>query len=252
MADLEQRVDRLEEKVSQLEIDINKSLSDIKSSLVEIKAKYRISNKAYTGSNTTIWYYPLCKLPIDNNGDYASAIISGRIGGWVSENMSYINALAWNRNGTGISLFDIAGTAGSMASIWGICDIVVYTNAETVSPTTYDNGEDIVYLKCKQYFAFDLDLEMFQSTAEILYDGTYLTTEPTGTLVAQASTNPQQPIQNKPFGLQGKIIDNLEVVKGTDIVLITTRGHITCSKYGVIYDSFDPGDRIAEYCWIIV
>lgn len=32
-------------------------------------------------------------------------------------------------------------------------------------------------------------------------------------------TNPQQPIQNKPFGLQGKIIDNLEVVKGTDIIL---------------------------------
>ena len=36
------------------------------------------------------------------------------------------------------------------------------------------------------------------------------------------------------------------------IVLITTRGHITCSKYGIIYDSSNPGDRIAEYCWIIL
>ena len=32
-------------------------------------------------------------------------------------------------------------------------------------------------------------------------------------------TNPQQPIQNKPLNLQGKVIDNLEVVKATDIAL---------------------------------
>ena len=31
--------------------------------------------------------------------------------------------------------------------------------------------------------------------------------------------NYQQPIQNKSFNLQGKVIDNLEVVKGTDILL---------------------------------
>lgn len=35
------------------------------------------------------------------------------------------------------------------------------------------------------------------------------------------------------------------------ILLITMRGHITCSMYGVIYDSFDCRDRIAEYCWVI-
>lgn len=35
------------------------------------------------------------------------------------------------------------------------------------------------------------------------------------------------------------------------IVLITMNGHITCSKYGTIYDSFDPRDRKAEYCWLI-
>jgi len=33
------------------------------------------------------------------------------------------------------------------------------------------------------------------------------------------NTNLQQPIQNKPLNLQGKVIDNLEVVKATDIVL---------------------------------
>lgn len=30
---------------------------------------------------------------------------------------------------------------------------------------------------------------------------------------------PQNGIQNKPLNLQGKVIDNLEVVKGTDIIL---------------------------------
>ena len=36
-----------------------------------------------------------------------------------------------------------------------------------------------------------------------------------------------------------------------NVLLITMNGHITCSKYGVIYDSFDCRDRIAEYCWIV-
>lgn len=36
-----------------------------------------------------------------------------------------------------------------------------------------------------------------------------------------------------------------------NILLITMNGHITCSKYGVVYDSFDCRDRVAEYCWIV-
>ncbi len=36
-----------------------------------------------------------------------------------------------------------------------------------------------------------------------------------------------------------------------NILLITMNGHITCSMYGVVYDSFDCRDRIAEYCWIV-
>lgn len=35
------------------------------------------------------------------------------------------------------------------------------------------------------------------------------------------------------------------------IVLITMRGHITCAKFGKIYDTFDPSKRLAEYCWIV-
>lgn len=36
-----------------------------------------------------------------------------------------------------------------------------------------------------------------------------------------------------------------------NILLITMRGHIVCSKYGIIYDTFDCRDRDAEYVWII-
>lgn len=43
--------------------------------------------------------------------------------------------------------------------------------------------------------------------------------------------------------IAGKYPDN--------VLLITMLGHITCSKYGVIYDSFDCRDRIAEYCWVV-
>lgn len=36
-----------------------------------------------------------------------------------------------------------------------------------------------------------------------------------------------------------------------NIVLITTLGHILCSKFGIIYDTFDPRKRTAEYCWLV-
>ena len=47
----------------------------------ELKTKYRIAKKDYTGGASTYWYYEICKLPKNDSGNYASAIISGRIGG---------------------------------------------------------------------------------------------------------------------------------------------------------------------------
>lgn len=34
-------------------------------------------------------------------------------------------------------------------------------------------------------------------------------------------------------------------------LLITMRGHIVCSKNGVIYDTFDCRDRETEYVWLV-
>ncbi len=35
------------------------------------------------------------------------------------------------------------------------------------------------------------------------------------------------------------------------ILLVTMKGHITCSKYGIVYDTFDCTNRKAEYAWIV-
>lgn len=145
----------------------------------EIKTKYRIALKGYTGSGNPIWYYKLIKLPADNSGNYASAIINGRIGGWTAGGMSSIYCLIWNRDGVGLALLDIGGT-GTMSSIFDIADLVVYKNS--------DNTADI-YIRCKGYFTFDLDVEVYQSTASITYDGTYTTTTPSGTESGKASTS---------------------------------------------------------------
>lgn len=52
------------------------------------------------------------------------------------------------------------------------------------------------------------------------------------------------PTYNMTVGQVAKMYDK-------DIVLITMNGHITCSKYGKIYDTFDPSRKFAEYCWIV-
>ena len=36
-----------------------------------------------------------------------------------------------------------------------------------------------------------------------------------------------------------------------NIVLCTMRGHICCIKYGIIYDTFNPSDRVVEDVWIV-
>lgn len=147
----------------------------------EIQTKYRIAKKSYTGGFDTSWWYKLCKFPINNSNNCSSAIISGRIGGWANDNMSYINAIVWNRNKPGISLIDIAARVGNMSAIWNHCDLELYVDSDSTAT---------LYLKCIHYFTYDLNVEgLVLSTGTIIYDGTYITTTPSGTLTAKASTS---------------------------------------------------------------
>ena len=144
------------------------------------KTKYRVAKKDYTGSDNTAWYYPLVKFPKSDASNYASLIVSGRLGGWVNTNLSYYQALIWNREGAGIASIDISGGATSENSYFHYGDLVIYKDSTT--------EEETIYIKCQSYFVFDLDLELYQYGASIIYDGTKLTTTPSGTLTAQAST----------------------------------------------------------------
>lgn len=36
-----------------------------------------------------------------------------------------------------------------------------------------------------------------------------------------------------------------------NVLLCTMKGHICCIKYGTIYDTFDPSERIVEDAWIV-
>lgn len=36
-----------------------------------------------------------------------------------------------------------------------------------------------------------------------------------------------------------------------NIILCTMKGHICCIKYGTIYDTFNPSERIVEEAWIV-
>lgn len=53
-------------------------------------------------------------------------------------------------------------------------------------------------------------------------------------------------IANPPY----KVIDVARIFKN-NIVLCTMRGHIVCIKYGTIYDTFNPSERIVEDVWIV-
>lgn len=36
-----------------------------------------------------------------------------------------------------------------------------------------------------------------------------------------------------------------------NIILCTMKGHICCVRYGTIYDTFNPSERIVEEAWIV-
>lgn len=158
--------------LNSLSTKVDTAVSQV-NTIVENASK-RINYSPYTGSTT--WYYPIAKLPIDNSGNYASITISGRIGGWIKGNMSFINALVSNRDGDN-GVFSCVGNDAQTAL--SVADIVLYRQSD---------NSTIVYLKVTGYASFDLNVNLSGcDTSAYLYNGSYVTT-PTGTLGWSAST----------------------------------------------------------------
>ena len=143
----------------------------------ETKTYNRYAQKGYTGGISTYWYYKIATLPpYNSSGNYASLIITGRIGGWEASNMSSINALVFNRGAEGIVAIDLAKTSSHVA--YNICDIVCYRE---------EHGETSVYLKCASYFTFDINIESYQHDI-ILPTSVSKLTSVTGTEQVKLST----------------------------------------------------------------
>lgn len=48
----------------------------------------------------------------------------------------------------------------------------------------------------------------------------------------------------------GTISDASDFYKD-NVILITTKGHIVCSKFGTLYDTWDSSGREVEFIWLI-
>ena len=55
----------------------------------------------------------------------------------------------------------------------------------------------------------------------------------------------------KRISVYDETIGEISNIYDNNILLITTKGHITCSKYGIIYDTWNCENKPAECVWIV-
>lgn len=131
----------------------------------------RIKKQGYAGANNAVQYFKLATFPVYNSsGNYASLIITGRMGGWEAGNMSFVNMIVYNRGAEGGGYVSVDN--GGFSSL---CDIVMYRETD---------GSSMAYLKVSGYYTFDININTFQSV--YAYTGSNVT--PTGTLKWTASS----------------------------------------------------------------
>ena len=196
----------------------------------EIKTKFRMAHKG-NAKNGAI-YYKLCELPVNNNTNYASAIVTGRIGGWEGTLINSINALIWNRGTPNMSITSEYGNVSNTSNVWNKVDLVLYVDGDSATAA----ATATLYAKCNDYYAFDLNLELFQSTANIVYDGTYIETEPTGYLVTMASncSNKMELRQNKLY------VGGKEVKASEDVLNSIVDTNIKWNNTTSVKESLSP------------
>lgn len=152
--------------------------------------EHRLSVAANGNAGSAGRWYKVCTLPVNNSSNMATLIIEGRFGDYLVTRASYGRFLVGNRNGLSITC-DFLTPNNSVASTEGLpaafskVDVVCYTQTD---------GTVNVYLKCVNYYFFDFVMRLCNNGTDAAYygtytyDGTYVTTAPSGTLDAQAST----------------------------------------------------------------
>lgn len=134
--------------------------------------------------------------------------------------MSFCQFLIWNRDGEGITCLHRDGK-GSTSVATNTADLVVYRNSDNTST---------VYIKCKNYFTYDLDIQTYQSNATIIYNGTYSTTTPTGTMKVSGAAATTRLELSK----DGAVYNGSKLALKSDI----GNGTITIQKNGTNVGSF--------------
>ncbi len=127
-------------------------------------------------------YYRLATFPIDDGGNFASLIVTGRLGGWTNGNMASWNILLANRSdaNNGTTVKAAVSAIGEVTAAIGCCDLVVYAQPDKSA---------ILYVRAPadQYFAFDLAYNSMQATPAF----TGVAEAPTGTGVWHLSSAPR-------------------------------------------------------------
>ena len=161
-------------------------------------SRYRVQFRKKEYDIPGVIYFPLVRFPQYSHGsNWDSMIVRGRIGGWQSTNMGMIEALIFNRDGAEISCLMISSRNTTESGIFNCCDLVIYRNTAT--------GEDTVYIRADKWAGFDLDIELLGWGVTYLYDGTYQTTEPSGTFQTRMSQSVRRvSLTNQKFLVNGE------------------------------------------------
>lgn len=123
------------------------------------------------------WYKLVDFLATSSTSNLTSVRISGRLGGVPSGTVELVDIIIANRQ-NGIKAYGDF-FAASAADYRG--DLKVYQNADTTSS---------LYLYLRNWATVDLDVFCNATNTPLAYDGTYVTTEPSGELVWALSTDP--------------------------------------------------------------
>ena len=175
----------------------NKTITDNR-----LSAKKDDNRITLKGNPSSAGYYLLGRLPYaGSSSNYASFIIKGRIGGWESDNSAYFDIMLMNRNGIS-STVSAQSTSNSLTSALNNCDIVIVN--DTSDSYTHPTSGQItypmyVYLKCNNYYAFDIEYTICGNTTnanpseniEFLYDETVAFTEEPSNIVWTLSNAPK-------------------------------------------------------------
>ena len=150
------------------------------------------------GSTSGTRYYPLVRFnkAISDGNNYSGVFLNGRIGGWGYDNMAYINAFFWGRDKRGGEYTSIGQIKNALAR----ADFVMYEENST---------SVVLYLKINGYSLARFSFSGSGEGVTNLYDGTYSSSTPTGTLIASMANGTISEKVSYPIGAIYMSVNNI-------------------------------------------